>query len=175
MLRVGEMKGITHRAQALLSAAADEGSIMTEQELMDHMNDNETPVDGTGTTEGTTTTKESAVTTPKKKAAPKKTPAKPAAKAPAKPVTKAKTPAKKIPAKAKGPAKEKASKGAGGFRAGTAKEKAFVAYKEERKAYDALEHGKKRAWCDKLAAKLGVKAGTISSWIGGEFTRALAK
>lgn len=61
------------------------------------------------------------------------------------------------------------------FRPGTMKEKAFLAFKEERKEYDGLEMGGKKEWQEKLAKKLGATPGTVSSWVNGPFRAALDK
>jgi len=194
MLGAGKRKGITHRAKALLEAAIA-SMTMEEKELEDQMNDveNPAPVDESTSTAATAAEGDS-TTVPA-------TPAKPKRVRKAKAVTtdNAETPATAEPATqettmatkkkarkgkaakaktkrvAKPKGESKRTKGAGGFIAGTAKEKAFVAFKEARKEYAALEHGTKKDWVAKLANKLGVKPGTVASWIGGDFAKALAK
>jgi hypothetical protein len=152
--------GITKGAEAVLVRAENaalnteeiEDSLTNEEDLT-MMTENPAPVTGEATTTTTTTTKETKVTKPKatKKAAPKKS-------APKKAAPKA--------AKAKGPTP---------FRVGTMKEKAFIEFKASKKAYDALAHGEKTEWCTKLAKKLGASVNTVKSWVGGQFTRELAK
>jgi hypothetical protein len=96
----------------------------------------------------------------------------------AKRAPKAKKPAKaKAAPKAKKPAKVKTEKVKGDtpFRPGSMKEKAFIAYKAERKDYDAMERGGKGEWADKLAKKLGASGASIRSWISGAFQKALGK
>lgn len=75
--------------------------------------------------------------------------------------------------KAKGTSKKPAAKGPTPFRPGTAKEAAFIAYKGARKEYEGLAKGDKGEWIGKQAKKLGVTPGTLRSWIGGDFAKAL--
>lgn len=91
---------------------------------------------------------------------------------------KEKTVSRKTTRKAKatkkaGKAKAPKVKGPTPFRVGTAKEAAFIAYKGARKEYEGLAKGDKGAWIDKQAKKLGVTSGTLRSWIGGAFAKAL--
>jgi hypothetical protein len=88
----------------------------------------------------------------------------------------------KTKAKAKGksaaPAAKKsktAAKGDTPFRAGTMKESAFKEFKANVTAFDKLERGGKKEWCEKLAKKLGASAATIASWVNGPFRKALGK
>ncbi len=163
--QIGARNGITKAAQTVLLRAKangvdtthiDEDAIDDEEHLtMKSETETGTPATDETTTDSTNTNQETKVTAKKTKPATKKSAAKKAA-----PAKKASTPAKK---------------GAGGFREGTAKEKCFVAFKAGLKEYEALEHGEKKQWVEKLANKQGVQPTTVSSWIGGDFRKALAK
>lgn len=77
-------------------------------------------------------------------------------------------------AKAKTNGAAATAKGAGGFRAGTKKEKAFMEFKGYHKEYAKLERGAKGEYAEKLAKKVGVEVTTVKSWIGGQFSAQLA-
>jgi len=182
--------GITQGAERLLAYAEEvtagaQAPVVDDESFNDEENlvmsaRNETPAQetvpgGQAETDANNTAaeggeKETTVTKKKPAAKAKTTTKKPAAKAPVKSPVKAKTTTKKPAAKA--PAKAKVV-GDTPFRPGTAKESAFKEYKAKRKTYDALERGGKREWCDALAKKLGIGSGTISSWINGQFRKAL--
>ena len=160
---IGERNGITQGALKLL-ALAEEWLASTASDVQldnedEFENEEETTMtENVNPTESTTTNteKETANVTKSKKTATKK------AKAP-KVKRMAAPKAKKVP-KAKGPTP---------FRPGTAKEKAFIEYKAHRKEYEALEHGAKKEWAQKLAKRLDLSPATVSSWIGGQFKKAL--
>lgn len=59
------------------------------------------------------------------------------------------------------------------FREGTAKAKAFAAFKSAQKSYQALPHGGKKEWQGKLAKQLKLSPATVASWAGGQFAQAL--
>jgi hypothetical protein len=69
---------------------------------------------------------------------------------------------------------KRASKGETPFRAGTAKEKAFLAFKADAERVQAMDRDKRKEWASKLAGKLGLSAGTVASWVSGQFAKALA-
>lgn len=176
---IAERNGITVGASKLLDRAmrtaagmtAEEEGQFNDEEEIDRVK-NETPaevIEQSG--DGETT---AATPAPNKERTVK-------AKAKAAPAAKAKGKAAAAPAKARAlPASKKAEKkekvaGPTPFRVGTMKEKAFLAYKDARKTYDALDKAKAEVWRKKLADKLGASPSTIASWIGGPFRKALDK
>ena len=180
---IAERNGITVGASKLLDRAmrtaagmtAEEEGQFNDEEEIDRVK-NETPADVIeqsgegGDADATAATpapnKEKSVTKVKAKAAPAAKAKGKAAAAPAK--------ARALPASKKAEKKEKVA-GPTPFRVGTMKEKAFLAYKDARKTYDALDKAKAEVWRKKLADKLGASPSTIASWIGGPFRKALDK
>ena len=187
---IGSRNGITHAAASLLrqvleaegaSTEVDEEAIEDEENLEMTKPENTAPVGEQAETPVTTTDgntpKGDATMSSKSKATKAK------AKAPATKATKATKVTKAT--KTKAPAKERkprvshaklpkrATEGPTPFRAGTAKEKAFLAYKEQAKKYVDLDKEGKSAWVEKTAGKLGVSPGTLRSWISGQFDVAL--
>ena len=196
---IANVRGATVGALALLDAIErgdDElDDIINSEELV--MPKDDTKVENTTsddtimeTTDKETTmsnTKSKTTTKPAaKKTAPAKpaTPAKAKTAAPAKPATPAKASAKdKNALAAYFPAGKEATKparpvtkkkdGDTPFREGTKKEAAFIAYRDSHEAYEAMSKADKGAWVDKVATKHGVTPGTLRSWIGGQFGKAL--
>lgn len=171
LVEIGQRNTITEGARRLLERALqgggediDEEAFQDEEELTMLSNENPAPTDGADDSDdinAATSGEEKTMTTTKPKGKGKGATT-------TKPKAKGKAPAK---AKANGAAKPK---GETPFRPGTAKEKAFLLYKAYRKDYEELAKGEKGAWCEKQAEKLGIAAGTMKSWIGGPFSKALA-
>lgn len=174
---IGKRNGITQGAVRLLQRAREELDTLRTAQLEELDEDSfqdeeeestmtsETPANqATQTTDDDNNRKETTVTKAKKKSG-----------AAAKPSAKAKATAAKKPARVSAAKLPKTkSSGSTPFRAGTAKEKAFLEYKAQAKVFEALEHGEKKAWAERLAKKLGLSAGTVSSWISGQFRKALS-
>lgn len=162
--KIAGRHGITVSAEAVLQRAENntlqineslEESLTNEEEEFTTMS--ESP---NATTTASSTTNGKEATTMSKKAT--KKPGMKAVKARSKSKSNGKTRAPK----AKGPTP---------FRAGTMKEKAFLAFKAAKKEYDGLEHGGKKEWCEALAKKLGASGNTVKSWVGGQFTKELSR
>lgn len=167
-ITVGASKLLDRAMRTAAGMTAEEEEQFNDEEEIDRMK-NETPA---GVIEQSGNNGEADATTTAPAATPKKE----------KSVTKPKAKAKAAPAAAtKGralpPSKKEGKKpdGPTPFRAGTMKEKAFIAYKDARKTYDALDKSKAEAWRKKLAEKLGASPSTIASWIGGPFRKHLDK
>lgn len=186
---IGSRNGITEAARRLLrlvleadtTSSLDEDSINDEETLAMTGPESTAPLaDETSTTNGHITNGETTMSTTKTKAT-KAT----KAKTKATKATRAKSKTTAPTAKAKRSVKERAprtthaelpkrkSEGETPFRAGTAKEKAFLIYKEHAEKYAAMSKEQKGEWADKTAGKLGVAPSTLRSWVSGQFTVAL--
>lgn len=189
---IGSRNGITETATRLLrlvleaedsSAFVDEEAIEDEETLAMTGPENAAPM-GEETTSGNGHISNGETTVSTKKTTTTKAPAKKSTTAKTAPVVKAKAKAAPV-VKAKAPAKERAprtthaklpkrkSEGETPFRAGTAKEKAFLLYKDQHGKYAEMSKEQKGEWAEKHAAKLGIAASTLRSWISGQFTVAL--
>lgn len=164
MQGLAKKNGITVGAQKLLDRAALQQNGINEDDYEDEeetMSENPAPVGDDGADVSTTND----------------APAKPAEESTVSKKTSKKSGGKKAKAtkaaKAKGAARKPAAKGPTPFRAGSAKEGAFIAFKGYASQYDKLAKGDKGEWIDKQAKKLGVTPGTLRSWIGGQFAKAL--
>lgn len=188
--RIGHTNGITVGASRLLEAVKqwmtdpdslgriDESEFNNEEEMNEMVkNETNTQPEAQTSAEGAAT---SAPTTSAKAKGSKKVASKPAASKPGKmqrAILAATKPTDAKPAKepkasgAKLPKRE--SKGETPFRAGTAKEKAYLAFKADAARVQAMDRDKRKEWATKLAAKLGLSAGTVASWVSGQFAKAL--
>ena len=192
--RLGQTNGITVGASRLLEAVKqwmtdpdslgriDECEFNNEEE-MNEMAKNETNTQPEATS---TDASVEATATTKPKGSKKAAGSKPAASAPGKTqraILAATKPGAKAAAKEpKEPKEPKASsaklpkresKGETPFRAGTAKEKAFLAFKADAARVQSMDREKRKEWATKLAGKLGLSPGTVASWVSGQFAKAL--
>jgi uncharacterized lipoprotein YmbA len=81
----------------------------------------------------------------------------------------------KAKAKAKAATKTELKIGEGGFRAGTNMEKGFIAYRTDRKKYQAMERGDKQTWAQKLADKLSTTLNSVRTMISKNWEPLLDK
>ena len=194
--RIGHTNGLTVGASRLLEAVKqwmtdpdslgriDESEFNNEEEMNEMVkNETSTQPEAQTSAEGVAT---SAPATSAKAKGSKKAATKPAATKPGKmqrAILAATKPTDAKPAASK-PAKapkasnaklpKRESKGETPFRAGTAKEKAYLAFKADAARVQAMDRDKRKEWATKLAGKLGVSPGTISSWVSGQFAKALS-